>query len=162
MGAGRFRPALFFSSNSAKPMLTSFEPVAHRIREIEDAFGTCLRVWVEIHQAGSVIAIERTDLPSRPRVRLDVFGAEMLSAMILSARMTNSGNTIPEETVDGYFPARFVLIQHPAPALRLSFGTGGEHAHFDLPALLWDRVFVELTLAATVARELARRPSTLH
>ncbi|WP_267389575.1 hypothetical protein [Sphingomonas sp. GC_Shp_3] len=137
-------------------------PEPRRIREIEDAFGTCLRLWVEPHPAGGVIAMERADLPGCPRVRLDVFGAEMLSAMILSARMTNTGTTIPEETVDGQFPARFDLIQHPQPAVRLSCGVGTEHAGFDLPALLWDRMFVELTLAATVARELARRPWTLH
>jgi hypothetical protein len=147
-------------------MTTSFAPAPapepRRIREIEDAFGTCLRLWVEPHHAGGVIAMERADLPGRPRVRLDVFGAEMLSAMILSARMTNAGTSIPEETVDGHFPARFDLIQHPAPAVRLSCGVGAERASLDLPALLWDRVFVELTLAATVARELSRRPWTVH
>jgi hypothetical protein len=147
-------------------MTTSFAPAPapepRRIREIADAFGTCLRLWVEPHPAGGVIALERADLPGRPRVRLDVFGAEMLSAMILSARMTNAGATIPEEIVDGHFSARFDLIQHPAPAVRLSCGTGTERAGFDVPALLWDRMFVELTLAATVARELSRRPWTVH
>lgn len=142
-------------------MTMSFAPAPRRIREIEDACGTCLRLWVEPSSDGGVILIERADLAARPRVMLDVFGAEMLSAMILSARMTTTG-TIPEETIDGRYPARIDLVQHPAPTIRLSCGTQQDAARIELPAVLWDRVFVELTLAATVARELARRPWTIH
>jgi hypothetical protein len=124
-----------------------------RIREITDAFGARLRVSVEEHPSGAMIVLERPDLPDRPRVLLDGYGADVLGGYLMSARLAVP-HGLPDEHVDGTFATRYELVLEPSATLRLS--QEGD-ARLDIPAPFWDRLYAELCLVTAHARELARR-----
>jgi len=127
-----------------------------RCREIEDAVGTHLRLSVEPHPDGAVLFLERVD--QGDLVALDIYGAEMLCALILSARMSTP-NAIPEEYVDGRFPVTIALSHRAMPTIEIA--SGGKRK-LSVPVQLWDRLHVELMLACAHAREKSRRGSALH
>jgi hypothetical protein len=132
-------------------------PPAHRrARDIEDAFGAMLRLSVDPHPDGSVILLERVDHDRN--VMLDIFGAEMLAATILSARMATPA-PIPAEQIDGRFPAQIALVQRAMPLIEIR---APDSRGIEVPVQLWDRLFIELTLACVHARETSRRMSSMH
>lgn len=124
-----------------------------RIREITDPFGLRLRVSVEPHPGGALVALERPDITQRPRILLDGYGAELLAGFIMAARLALP-HALPEEQLDGPFAARFALRQ--APEAGIAIGQPGA-APFDIPAPFWDKLYAELCLVVAHARELGRR-----
>lgn len=126
-----------------------------RIRDIEDAFGACLRISVAPHPSGAVVALERRDTDSDDaRVMLSLYGAEILAGFIMSARLTVPG-AMPDEHAEGAFPARFHLSYTHGPAIALV--QEGSRARMLISSLLWDRLYAELCLVTAHARELTRR-----
>ena len=124
-----------------------------RIREITDSFGGCLRVSVEEHPAGALVVVERPDVPGRPRVMLDAYGADVLAGSVMSARLSVSQG-LPDEYVDGAFGACFKLVTRPAAMMRIEQEDMGV---LEIPAPFWDRFYAEMCLVAAHARELVRR-----
>lgn len=124
-----------------------------RIREITDAFGSRLRVSIERHPSGALIVLERPDSPDRQRALLDAYGADVLAAYIMSARLAVP-HALPDEQVDGSFAARFVLRLEPCAAIELSH-QGRDP--LEIPAPFWDRLYAELCIVAAHGRELGRR-----
>lgn len=129
-------------------------PVHPRIRDIEDSFGTCLRLIVAAHPAGAVVTLERSDLADSPSVMLSAYGVEVLSAFIMSARLSLPDG-IPDEQVDGAFPAHFRLVVAPRPAISVDQDDAEESIVIE--ANLWDRLYAELCLVSAHAQELVRR-----
>lgn len=131
-----------------------------RVREIRDPFGMRLRVSVERHPRGAVIALECSDVEGSPRVLLDDYGAELLSGYILSARLALPGK-IPDEVFDGSYPSQLRLTYEPEAAIEID--QAGESATLSIPSTFWDRLYAELFLVVAHARELGRRaPALLH
>ena len=99
-----------------------------RIREIADGLGSRLRVTAEDRHAGSLVILERGDLSNGTRALLDRYGAEVLRAFLMAARLSLSGG-LPDETQDGGLVA------------------------LDIPASLWDRLYAELCLISAHTSE---------
>ncbi|WP_294056621.1 hypothetical protein [Sphingomonas sp.] len=124
-----------------------------RIREITDAFGSRLRVSVDRHPDGALVVLERPDAPTRERALLDAYGADVLAAYIMSARLAVP-HPLPDEHVDGNFGTCISLKLEPCAALQLA--QPGRQP-LEIPAPFWDRLYAELNLVAAHGRELARR-----
>ena len=129
-----------------------------RVREITDALGGRMRLTVEAHPGGGRVLIERPHQRGCPRVALDGYGAELLTGYIMAARLALP-HGLPEEPIDGPFPATLrlvtkprvtMLIDRPAPA-------PAPERPLELPATFWDRLYAELCLVTAHTRELARR-----
>ena len=127
--------------------------VGARVRDIIDGLGSCVRIGVERNAFGGLVTLERADRRGRPRVVLDAYGAEILSAYIMSARLSGD-RELAEEVVTGAYPVRVQLDHQPAPSLRL---TDAAEERFEIPAPLWDRLYAELNIAVAHAREFDRR-----
>lgn len=124
-----------------------------RIREITDPFGMRLRVSVEPHPQGALIALERHDLPERPRVMLDGYGGELLSGFIMAARLALP-HPLPDEHCAGSFALKLSLTHDPKVSIVLRQDESGEA--IDIPAPFWDKLYAELCLVIPHARELTR------
>ncbi|OWK28322.1 hypothetical protein [Sphingomonas mucosissima] len=131
--------------------------VVARVREIIDALGSRVRIGVERHAFGGLVTLERPDRRGCPRILLDIYGAETLTAYIMSARLS-ADRPLTEEIVTGAYPMRVELEHQPAPLLRL---VDAAEVRLDLPAPLWDRLYAELNVALAHVREMDRR-STAH
>jgi hypothetical protein len=127
--------------------------VPARIREITDPFGMRLRISVERHPRGALIALERHDLPDRPRVVLDGYGGELLSGFIMAARLALP-HPLPDEHCGGSFPSCLSLTHDPKVSISIRQEEGGET--IDIPAPFWDKLYAELCLVIPHAREFAR------
>lgn len=127
--------------------------VVERVREIIDALGARVRIGLEHHAFGGLIALERPDRPGLPKIMLDAYGAEILSAYIMSARLS-ADRDLAEEVVASAYPLRIQLVHRPSPLLRL---LSAEAAPLEIPAPLWDRLYAELNIALAHVRELDRR-----
>lgn len=124
-----------------------------RTRDIEDNKGVCLRVSVAPHPTGAMVTLERRDQTHQPAIMLSLYGAEILSGFLMSARLT-APHSMPDEATEGAFSARFhldcdhshriVIEQDEAPSLLID-------------VQLWDRLYAELCLVTAHGRELARR-----
>lgn len=133
--------------------------VVARVREIIDALGSRVRIGVERHAFGGLVALERPDRRGCPRVLLDIYGAEILSAYIMSARLS-ADRALAEEVVAGAYPLHIQLDHQPAPLLRL---VDADDTRLELPAPIWDRLYAELNIAVAHVRELDRRSAVaLH
>ena len=124
-----------------------------RIRELTDPFGLRLRVSVEPHPNGAVIALERYDVPGKPRVLLDGYGADLLSGFIMAARLALP-HPLPDERCGGNFPSELSLTHEPKVAIRIRQGGGGQT--IEIPAPFWDKLYAELCLVIPHAREFTR------
>jgi len=127
--------------------------VPSRIREITDPFGMRLRVSVERHPRGALIALERHDLPHQPRVLLDGYGGELLSGFIMAARLALP-HPLPDEHCAGTFGLKLSLTHDPKVSITLRQDESGET--IDIPAPFWDKLYAELCLVIPHARELTR------
>ena len=125
-----------------------------RIREIEDALGSRLRLGVEAHASGSVVTIACCGQTSDRQVLLDLYGSEVLRAYIEAARLALPQD-LPEEHVDGAYPVRLRLRREPCIALLVT--QAGHDQPLSIPATFWDRLHAELGVANAHARELDRR-----
>ncbi len=125
-----------------------------RVREIIDAFGARLQVSVEAHPTGSLVVFNRPDRPLYPSAMLDGYGVEVLCGYIMAARLALP-NGLPDETVDGPFPARFALAR--GDQVTLVMQQPNEHRGFEIPAPFWDRLYAELCVVIAHSRELSRR-----
>ncbi|MBB6122763.1 hypothetical protein [Sphingobium subterraneum] len=107
------------------------------------------------HPCGAVVALERRDDEHKgERIMLSLYGAEILSGFIMSARLTVPGS-MPDEQTEGVFPARFHLSYGHEPTIALA--QDGGHRTIGISFRLWDRLYAELCLVTAHARELARR-----
>lgn len=131
-------------------------PAMRRVREMEDAFGMVMTLSVEPHPGGATILIERCD--TQQMVVMDAYGAEILAAMLLLARM-NSPDPVPDEQLDGRFPLHIALIVEPSPQIVIVANDGSD---IQIPVHLWDRLYLELMLASAHAREMERRSVSVH
>lgn len=130
-----------------------------RTRDIEDALGTRLRVSVAPHPDGAMVTLERRDQLHRPSILLSLYGAEILSGFLMSARLSMP-EAMPDEAAEGRFSARFHLDCAPAARVVVE-----QEDAFPLiiDAPLWDRLYAELCLVTAHGRELARRgEASLH
>lgn len=136
-----------------------------RLRELDDPFGTCLRIGVAVHPDGALLSLQRRDGEARAPVLLTLHGAELLLGFLHSARLVAPG-AIPEESSNGAFPVRLRLIDDQEPVILLEQRgrvRAPHRATLILPSPLWDRLYAELLLATAHARELERREEpTLH
>ena len=124
-----------------------------RIREITDPFGMMLRISVEPHPSGALIALERLDQADRPSVLFDCYGTELLSGYIMAARLALP-DALPEESCGGRFPSRLCLTQSPKTSIQIRQGEAGWL--FEIPAPFWDKLYAELCMVLAHARELSR------
>ena len=125
-----------------------------RIREIIDPFGLRLRVTVTMDPSGASVTLERPDQQGGMRLRLDAYGAELLSGYIMASRLALPQD-LPAEQVEGAFPCELRLSQEPKVAIEIS-GKGAARP-LDVTATFWDKLYAELCLAIPHARELSRR-----
>lgn len=135
-------------------------PPGRRSRDIEDIFGTSLTLSVEPHPNGATIVIERWD--TEQTVVMDRYGAEILSAILLMARMhcsESTSETIIEEHLFGRFPMTISLIEDSSPIVTV---TTPEDECISLPVHVWDRLYVELTMACIHAREMTLKGAKMH
>lgn len=114
-----------------------------RIREIADGLGASLRVTAERHHPESLVILERGDMHVAPPALLDHYGAEVLRAFLMAARLSLAGG-LPDEMVDGPFATQFRLNVDPVASLALTQDCG--LTSLDIPATLWDRLYAELCL----------------
>lgn len=131
-------------------------PATRRVREMEDAFGMVMTLSVEPHPGGATILIERCD--TQQNVMMDAYGAEILAAMLLLARM-NSPDPVPDERLGGRFPLHIALVVDPFPHVAIIAKDGND---IQIPVHLWDRLYLELMLASAHAREMARHGVSVH
>lgn len=131
--------------------------VSLRIREIADGLGTRLRVTAEDRHAGSLVILERSDLGDGTRALLDHYGAEVLRAFLMAARLSVSAG-LPDEIVGGAFATQFRLVLEPAVTLAVT--QDGGLVQLEIPASVWDRLYAELCLISAHAGEGARAQST--
>jgi hypothetical protein len=127
--------------------------VPTRIRELTDPFGLRLRLSVEPHPQGALIALERQDAPGRPRILLDGYGGELLSGFIMAARLALP-HPLPAERCEGLFPAELSLAHEPKVSITIRQDEGG--AVLEIPAPFWDKLYAELCLVIPHAREFTR------
>jgi len=128
-----------------------------RIREITDAFGARLRISVEAHPLGVLVVFDRPDRTSYASAVLDNYGAEVLCGYIMAARLALP-NDLPDELVDGPFPACFALMRGENVALVMKQQNSPHD--FVIPSPFWDRLYAELCVVIAHARELGRRATT--
>lgn len=124
-----------------------------RVREIADALGGRLRIIVEEHPSGALVTLQRPD-QRRAEALLDQYSAEVLWGYIMSARLALPAG-LPEETVNGRFPARLALRLEPSVALTIE--QTGCAQPFEIPATFWDRLYAEFCVVVAHSRELGRR-----
>ena len=124
-----------------------------RIRELTDPFGLRLRVSVERHPKGALVALERYDLTGAPRVLLDGYGAELLSGFIMAGRLALP-HPLPDERCSGAFPFVLSLTHEPKVSIRIRQDEGGDT--LEIPAPFWDKLYAELCLVIPHAREFTR------
>lgn len=124
-----------------------------RIRELTDPFGLRLRVSVEPHPKGALIALERHDAAGRPRVLLDSYGGELLSGFIMAARLALP-HPLPAERCQGLFPAEISLTHEPKVSICIRQQENG--TVLEIPAPFWDKLYAELCLVIPHAREFTR------
>ena len=124
-----------------------------RIREITDPFGMMLRISVEPHPSGALVALERSDQAGRPSVLFDCYGTELLSGYIMAARLALP-DALPEESCGGRFPSQLRLTQAPKTSIEIRQSEAKEH--FEIPAPFWDKLYAELCMVLAHARELSR------
>ena len=130
-----------------------------RTRDLEDRLGTRLRVSVSPHPDGAMVTLERRDQLHNSSILLSLYGAEILSGFIMSARLSMP-NPMPDEVAEGQFSARFHLDCGPSGRVVVE-----QEDSFPLfiDAPLWDRLYAELCLVTAHGRELARRgEASLH
>lgn len=127
-----------------------------RIREIADGLGSRLRVTAEDRHSGSLVILERGDLSNGTRALLDRYGAEVLRAFLMAARLSLSGG-LPDEIVGGPFATQFRLVVDPVVNLALT--QDGGLVALDIPASLWDRLYAELCLISAHTSEGLRAPA---
>lgn len=125
-----------------------------RTRDIEDSLGTCLRIGIASHPQGAVTSLRRMDLPDQPIVMLSVYGAELLTAFIMAARLSVPG-VMPDEVAEGLFPVHFHLSYGAEPAIIVE--QYGEGDAICIGSTLWDRLYAELCLVTAHGREMTRR-----
>lgn len=125
-----------------------------RIREIIDPFGRRLRLSVEPHAVGALIAFERLDEADSPRVLLDGYGAELVCGYVMAARLALP-HPLPDEAIDGHFAAQLRLVHEPKVTIEI--GQRGVGRSLEIPATLWDKLYAELCLVIAHAREMGRR-----
>lgn len=124
-----------------------------RIREITDPFGMMLRISVEPHPVGALVALERSDQADRPKVLLDCYGAELLSGYIMAARLALP-DALPEESCGGRYPSQMRMTQDPKTSIEIRQSELGHL--FEIPAPFWDKLYAELCMVLAHARELSR------
>ena len=124
-----------------------------RIRELTDPFGLRLRVSVERHPKGALVALERHDITGAPRVLLDGYGAELLSGFIMAGRLALP-HPLPDERCAGAFPFVLSLTHEPKVSIRIRQDGDGET--LEIPAPFWDKLYAELCLVIPHAREFTR------
>lgn len=93
---------------------------------------------------------------------MDGYGAEILAAVLLMARMRCADamdETVMEEHVSGRFPMTIALREEPTPLITVITADDEQIA---FPVHIWDRLYLELTLACAHAREMAVRGAKLH
>lgn len=105
------------------------------------------------HPGGAVVGLERCDQSHRPAVLLGLYGAELLGAFLLAARLSLP-EPMPDEASGGPFPARFHLVCGPRARIVIE---QDEAFPLTIEAPLWDRLYAELCLALAHGRDLARR-----
>jgi hypothetical protein len=127
--------------------------VPSRIRELTDPFGLRLRLSVEPHPHGALIALERHDAAGRPRILLDSYGGELLSGFIMAARLALP-HPLPAERCEGLFPAELSLTHEPKISIAIRQDETG--AVLEIPAPFWDKLYAELCLVIPHAREFTR------
>ena len=71
-----------------------------RTRDIGDDAGARLRISVAPHPAGAMVTLERRDQRHRPSIWLNLYGAEILSGFLMSARLSTP-HPMPDETTEG-------------------------------------------------------------
>ena len=131
-----------------------------RIREITDPFGLRIRLSIERHLRGAVIALQRVDFADAPKVLLDTYCAELLSGFIMAARLSLP-HGLPQEHCAGGIATDFQLHQEPRLAIEVRQPETGRSLEITPP--FWDKLYAELCLAIPHARELARSgPVLVH
>lgn len=125
-----------------------------RIRDIEDSLGACVRLAIAPHPSGAIVTLERRDLPGFPQLMLNQYGAEILTAFIMAARLSMP-HAMPEEVTEGPFASSFHLVTGHHPAIVIEQDNEGDR--ISIPATMWDRLYAELCLATAHGREFARR-----
>lgn len=128
-----------------------------RIRDIEDSFGACLRLAIAPHPSGAMVTLERRDQPDLPQIILNQYGAEILTAFIMAARLSMP-HAMPEEVTEGPCASSFHLVTGHDPSIVIE--QDGEGEQISIPATMWDRLYAELCLATAHGRELARRQTS--
>lgn len=129
-----------------------------RIREITDAMGARLRISVEEHPTGALVTLQRPDQRRPQQAVLDHYAAEVLWGYIMSARLALPGG-LPEEAIQGAFPARLRLQLKPSVALTIT--QAGSAEPFEISATFWDRLYAEFGVVVAHSRELGRRADAL-
>lgn len=124
-----------------------------RTRDIESRKGACLRISMSARSNGAVVMLERRDQPHRPSAQLSLFGAEILSGFLMSARLS-APHPMPDEETDTPYAARFHL--DCAPDVRVVIEQE-ERFPLAIDAQLWDRLYAELCLVIAHGRALAHR-----
>lgn len=119
-----------------------------RTRDIEDRQGTCLRVSISTRPHGALVSLERRDQPHRPCAQLSLYGAEILSGFLMSARLS-APHPMPDEETDTPHPARFRL--DCAGEARVVIEQD-ERFPLAIGAQLWDRLYAELCLVIAHGR----------
>ncbi len=119
-----------------------------RTRDIEGRKGACLRVRISARPDGAVILLERRDQPHRPTAQLSLYGAEILSGFLMSARLS-APHPMPDEETDTPYPARFHLDCVPDARVVIE---QDEHFPLAIDAQLWDRLYAELCLVIAHGR----------
>jgi hypothetical protein len=132
--------------------------VLPRIREITDPFGLILRISVEPHPIGALVALERADQAERPSVLLDCYGAELLSGYIMAARLALP-HALPDERCGGQFPSEMRMARDPSTSIEIRQTEAGQL--FEIPALFWDKLYAELCMVLAHVRASSHR-SLVH
>lgn len=127
-----------------------------RVRDITDAMGSRLRLSVEPDPCGARVVLEQPDARGCPRAVLDGYGAEVLAAYIMAARLALPQG-LPDEWIGGAFSARLRLSHKPGVALVIT--QADLERPFGISATFWDRLYAELCILVAHARELGRRGS---
>ncbi|GAA4032957.1 hypothetical protein GCM10022281_10890 [Sphingomonas rosea] len=124
-----------------------------RLRELSCGIRHRLRLALEATATGEPPLV-RLGLPAEvggPSVLLDLYGAELLSGFLLSARVAGAGLVAPEEGL-GDYPFSLRLTRAGEEGV-IEIVQGAEKLAVVQP--LWDRLYAELLLVLAHGRHLA-------
>lgn len=123
-----------------------------RIRDIVHISGRRLRVALEqLSGESMLLQLSEPESLGGP-VLLDLYGGDLLSGFLMSARLAARGH-LGEERCGGPFACRLRLIG--GNAIELS----QHRSRLLVPDILWDRLYAELMLALAHGRHRGQQPN---